>query len=84
MSGILMQLTTHLHGTPRLDPEFLCEALSNIKFIFTLALELQAPVLGSYVCALVSIFLLSVATATIISIGCLLISWKKIDTYGDS
>ncbi|KAK0187629.1 ABC transporter [Armillaria mellea] len=72
-----------LNGTPGLDPEFLREALSNIKFIFTLAPELQAIVLGAYVRAVVSVFLLSVATAIISSIGCVLISWKKIDTYGD-
>lgn len=73
-----------LNGTPGLDPEFLREALSNIKFIFTLAPELQAIVLGGYVRAVVSVFLLSVATATVSSIGCLSISRKKIDTYGDS
>ncbi|PBK59731.1 ABC transporter [Armillaria solidipes] len=73
-----------LNGTPGLDPAFLREALSNIKFIFTLAPELQTIVLGAYVRAVVSVFLLSVATATISSIGCFLISRKKIDTYGDS
>ncbi|KAK0221411.1 major facilitator superfamily domain-containing protein [Armillaria fumosa] len=66
----LLVARDELNGTPGLDPEFLREALSNIKFIFTLAPELQATVLGGYVRAVVSVFLLSVATAT------------KIDTYG--